>query len=177
MSKKKLTEAVSQAVKGNFDLESFKKSKFLSNTSVTFKPQRWIPLSTAFQDVLSLPGIPMGHLTLLRGHSDTGKTTALIEAAVSAQKMGILPVFIITEMKWNWDHARQMGFDIEEVIDEKTGEITNYNGFFIYNDRSTLSTIEDVAGFIADLMDEQNKGGLPYDLLFLWTVLVVFLVE
>ena len=168
MSKKKLTEAVSQAVKGNFDLESFKKSKFLSNTSVTFKPQRWIPLSTAFQDVLSLPGIPMGHITLLRGHSDTGKTTALIEAAVSAQKMGILPVFIITEMKWNWDHARQMGFDIEEVIDEKTGEITNYNGFFIYNDRSTLSTIEDVAGFIADLMDEQNKGRLPYDLLFLW---------
>ncbi len=168
MAKKKLTEAVSQAVKGNFDLESFKKSKFLSNTSVTFKPQRWIPLSTAFQDVLSLPGIPMGHITLLRGHSDTGKTTALIEAAVSAQKMGILPVFIITEMKWNWDHARQMGFDIEEVVDEKTGEITNYNGFFIYNDRSTLSTIEDVAGFIADLMDEQSKGRLPYDLLFLW---------
>ena len=168
MAKKKLTDAISQAVKGNFDLESFKKSKFLSNTSVTFKSQRWIPLSAAFQDVLSLPGVPMGHITLLRGHSDTGKTTALIEAAVSAQKMGILPVFIITEMKWNWDHAKQMGFQIEDVVDESTGEITDYNGFFIYNDRSTLNTIEDVAGFIADLLDEQAKGRLPYDLLFLW---------
>jgi hypothetical protein len=166
--KKKLTEAVSQAVKGNFDLESFKKSKFLSNTSVTFKSQKWIPLSAAFQDVLSLPGIPMGHITLLRGHSDTGKTTALIEAAVSAQKMGILPVFIITEMKWNWEHAKQMGFQIEEVIDESTGEIVDYNGFFVYNDRSALNTIEDVAGFVADLLDEQAKGRLPYDLLFLW---------
>ena len=168
MAKKKLTEAVSQAVKGNFDLESFKKSKYLSNTSITFKPQRWIPLSPAFQDVLSLPGIPMGHITLLRGHSDTGKTTALIEAAVNAQKMGVLPVFIITEMKWNWDHAKQMGFRIDDVIDESTGEVTDHNGFFIYVDRGSLQTIEDVAGFIADLLDEQAKGRLPYDLLFLW---------
>ena len=168
MAKKKLTEAVSNAVKGNFDLESFKSSKNLSNTSVTFKEQKWIPLSPAFQDTLSLPGIPMGHITLLRGHSDTGKTTALIEAAVSAQKMGILPVFIITEMKWNWDHARQMGFEMEEVVDESTGEVVDYKGFFVYVDRGSLQTIEDVAGFIADLLDEQKKGRLPYDLLFLW---------
>lgn len=110
----------------------------------------------------------MGHITLLRGHSDTGKTTALIEAAVSAQKMGILPVFIITEMKWNWDHARQMGFEMEEVVDESTGEVVDYKGFFVYVDRGSLQTIEDVAGFIADLLDEQKKGRLPYDLLFLW---------
>lgn len=168
MAKKKLTEAISGAVKGNFNLESFKKSKNLSNNQVTFKDQRWIPLSAAFQDVLSLPGIPMGHITLLRGHSDTGKTTALIEAAVSAQKMGILPVFIVTEMKWNWDHARQMGFQMEEVVDEETGEILDYTGNFIYVDRSSLNTIEDVASFIADLLDEQAKGRLPHDLLFLW---------
>jgi len=168
MAKKKLTEAVSNAVKGNFDLESFKKSKYLSNTSVTFKEQKWIPLSAAFQDVLSLPGIPMGHITVLRGHSDTGKTTAMIEAAVSAQKMGILPVFIITEMKWNWDHARQMGFEMEEVVDETTGEVIDYRGNFVYIDRGALTTIEDVAGFMADLLDEQAKGRLPYDLLFLW---------
>ena len=52
MAKKKLTEAISGAVKGNFNLESFKKSKNLSNNQVTFKDQRWIPLSAAFQDVL-----------------------------------------------------------------------------------------------------------------------------
>jgi hypothetical protein len=150
-----------------FDLDTFKKSKFLDK-SVKFKPQRWIPLSKAFQDVISLPGIPMGHITLLRGHSDTGKTTAMLEAAVNAQKMGVLPIFIITEMKWNWDHAKQMGFELNEVVDEETGEIVDYKGFFLYIDRGSLNTIEDVAGFIADLLNEQAQGKLPYDLLFLW---------
>ena len=110
----------------------------------------------------------MGHIVLLRGHSDTGKTTALLETAVSAQKRGVLPVFIITEMKWNWEHAKQMGLQVEEVVDKDTGEITNYEGEFIYADRETIHTIEDVAKFILDLIDEQKRGNLPYDLVFLW---------
>ncbi len=31
-----------------------------------------------------------------------------------------------------------------------------------------IHTIEDVAAFILDLLDEQKKGNLPYDLMFLW---------
>jgi hypothetical protein len=165
--KKSLQEAVSAEIKSKFDLSSFKEKKGLKQ-NVKFKDQSWIPLSQAFQDVTSIPGIPMGHIVLLRGHSDTGKTTALLEAAVSSQKRGILPVFIITEMKWNWEHAKQMGLDVKEVVDEETGEIINYEGEFIYTDRETINSIEDVAGFILDLIDEQKKGNLPYDLLFLW---------
>ena len=164
---KSLTSVVSESLKKSFDIDSFKKSKFLDQ-SVKFKPQRWIPLSKAFQDVLSIPGIPMGHITLLRGHSDTGKTTAMLEAAVEAQKMGILPIFIVTEMKWNWDHAMQMGFELEPVVDKETGEIIDYKGFFLYIDRGSLNTIEEVGAFITDLLSEQAKGKLPYDLLFLW---------
>lgn len=168
MAKKdSLSSVVSESLKKSFDINAFKKSKFLDQ-SVKFKPQKWIPLSQAFQDVISLPGIPMGHITLLRGHSDTGKTTAMLECAAAAQKMGVLPVFIITEMKWNWEHATQMGFEIEPVVDESTGEIVDYKGMFIYVDRGSLNTIEDVAAFIADLLNEQAKGKLPYDLLFLW---------
>ena len=165
--KKSLHEAVSAEIKSKFDLSSFKEKKGLKQ-NVKFKDQSWIPLSQAFQDVTSIPGIPMGHIVLLRGHSDTGKTTALLEAAVSAQKRGILPVFIITEMKWNWEHAQQMGLDVKEVVDEKTGEVLNYEGEFVYVDRESINSIEDVAGFILDLIDEQKKGNLPYDLLFLW---------
>jgi len=165
--RKSLTEAVSAELKKGFDLEKFKQNKMLK-TNVKFKPQQWIPLSNAFQTITSIPGIPMGHIVMLRGHSDTGKTTALLEAAVSAQRAGILPVFITTEMKWNWEHAMQMGLKVEQTIDEETGEVLDYGGFFIYVDRESLNTIEDVAGFILDLMDEQKKGNLPYDLLFLW---------
>jgi hypothetical protein len=155
-------------VQSSFNLSNFKKKKGYSSHSVKFKPQQWIQLSKAFQENTSLPGIPTGHITLLRGHSDTGKTTALLEAAVSAQKMNILPVLIITEMKWSWEHVREMGFEFNEVYDEETGELVDYEGFFLYADRGNLNTIEDVATYMADLMDEQAKGNLPYDLCFFW---------
>ena len=165
--KKTLSEAVSAEIQSNFNLNAFKAKKGLTS-NIKFKDQEWIPLSPAFQDVTSIPGIPMGHIVLLRGHSDTGKTTALLEAAVAAQTRKILPVFIITEMKWSWDHAKMMGMEVKEVINKETGEVENYEGNFIYVDRETINSIEDVAGFILDLIDEQKKGNLPYDLLFLW---------
>ena len=159
MAKRKgVSESAQAAIKKSFSLDKFKKNKGLANTSIKFKEQRWIPLSKAFQEITSIPGIPEGHITLLRGHSDTGKTTALLEAAVAAQKMGILPVFIITEMKWSWEHAREMGLDFQEVVDESTGEIVDYEGFFIYTDRGQMNTIEDVAAFILDLIDDQRKA-------------------
>lgn len=163
-----LTGSVASAIRGSFNLDNFKKSKNLSSTSVKFKEQRWIPMSQAFKDSLQIPGIPIGHITLLRGHSDTGKTTALLEAAVSVQKMGILPVFIITEMKWSWEHAKEMGFEYESVVDKNTGEIVDYAGFFIFIDREKLQCVEDVSAFMADILDEQKRGSLPYDLCFFW---------
>ena len=166
-NRKSLSEAVDKELKSGFSLDSFKNKKGLAS-NVKFKDQDWIPLSPAFQEVTSVPGIPLGHISLLRGHSDTGKTTALLEAAVAAQKRNILPVFIITEMKWSWEHAKMMGFEVDEIFDKETGELVDYDGQFLYVDRETLHTIEDVAAFILDLMDEQKKGNLPYDLLFLW---------
>ena len=84
----------------------------------------------------------------------------MIEAAVAAQKMGILPVFIITEMKWDFAHAQKMGLVLEAIPDEN-GEVMNYKGFFLYVDRTSLNSIEDVSAFIADILDEQKKGNLP----------------
>jgi hypothetical protein len=165
--KSSLSEVVSASLKGGFDLEKFKKSKFLDQSS-KFKKQRWLTFSPALRDALSIPGVPLGHVFVARGGSDTGKTTLLIEAAVEAQKQGILPVFIITEMKWDFVHAAKMGFQCDAVPDEATGEVVDYKGFFIYVDRSSLNTIEDVSAFIADLLSEQKQGKLPHDLLFLW---------
>jgi hypothetical protein len=107
------------------------------------------------------------HLYVTDGYTLTHNTTALIEAAVNAQASGILPVFIITEMKWSWEHAREMGLKFEPVMDER-GDVVDYKGFFLYADRSSLNTIEDVAVFISDLIDEQSKGNLPHDLCFFW---------
>lgn len=166
-TKKSLTEAASKQLQTAFSLDKFKQNKGLSS-NVKFKEQRWIPFSPALQEALSLPGIPMGHITIIRGRSNTGKSTTSIEAAVNAQKMGVLPVLIITEMKHDWVHWKQMGFQMTDVVDEETGEIIDHEGFFIYRDRSTLNSIEDISSFMIDLLTEQKKGNLPYDLLFLW---------
>lgn len=162
-----LMDAVSSEIKSKFDINAFKESKGLGGT-VNFKEQKWIPFSPALREALSIPGLPMGHLSIVRGRSDTGKTTLMIETAISAQQMEILPVFIITEMKWDFLHAKEMGLEINIDRDPQNPDNINYSGFFLYADRSTLHTIEDVASFIIDILDEQKKGNLPYDLLFLW---------
>jgi len=164
--KTSLMAAVSKELKSKFDLNAFKEKKSLGG-NVKFKEQKWIPFSQAMQDALSIPGIGIGHVNMVRGRSNTGKTTTSIETVVSAQKMGILPILIITEMKHSWDHWRTMGFEMEEVKD-KDGKVTDYEGFFIYKDRGKLNSIEDVADFIQDILNEQDKGNLPYDLLFMW---------
>ena len=124
MPKKSIAEAVNSQLKSKFDLNSFKEKKLL-NGNVKFKEQQWIPFSEALQRTLSIPGIPMGHISMVRGKSNTGKSTTAIETIVSAQKSGILPVIIITEMKHDWEHFKTMGFEMTEVkeLDEWADDI------------------------------------------------------
>jgi hypothetical protein len=164
-SKIKHNDTKSIAKKKFFNLAEYKKQKGFSSTK--FKPQEWLNLPPAFIDATGIIGVPMGAITLVRGHSDTLKSSLLLATAISGQKKNVLPVFIVTEMKWSWEHARLMGLQFEEIKNSK-GEVENYEGFFIYKDRGQLKTIEDVSAFINELLDEQEKGNLPYDLLFLW---------
>jgi hypothetical protein len=154
-------------VNGKFNselLNKFKKSHNLSNNSV-FKPQEWIPVSPAFSKAVGLPGLPKGHITLLIGLSDTGKSTTLFEAAAGAQKQGDLVVFIINEMKFSWDRVRKLGFQVDETVDEETGEVM-HTGDFIYADRLICPTIETTGAFILDILKEQSNGKLPYNITF-----------
>jgi RecA/RadA recombinase len=126
------------------------KKKF--SKEAEYKPDRFFDLGDAFLDACGIPGPAMGHINMLLGHSDTGKTTALVKAAVDAQKKGVVPVFVITEQKWSWDHAELMGFD-------KSGD-------YLFN--SDFEYIEQITEYINELLDAQEKGDLPHDLLILW---------
>lgn len=165
------TETIARAsdeVRKSFNLTKFKEKKGFGAENAKYKEQTWIPLSKAWQEATGLIGIPQGHVTMLRGHSDSGKSCTLFSCAAQCQKMGILPVLIITELKMDWHFLKAMGVQYEEIVNQETGEVEGYDGFFIYADRGQLKTIEDVAAFMADLLDEQEKGNLPYDLCFLW---------
>ena len=163
---KSLSGDVSKKINSTFSLDKFKNGKNLGQSNSNYKKQEWIAFSEPIKEVLQIPGVPKGHTTLIRGRSNTGKTTLLIEQAIQAQKDGILPVIIITEMKHSWEHWETMGIDLGKNIDAD-GNVS-YDGFFIYVDSERLKCIEDVAEFIMDMINEQKKGNLPHDLLFLW---------
>jgi hypothetical protein len=131
----------------------------------SFKPDRFFDLGDAFLDACGIPGPAMGHLNMFLGHTDTGKTGALIKTAIDAQKKNILPVFLITEQKWTFFHAMLMGLLCEQKIDEKTGENV-WDGFFLFNNH--FDYIEQITDYIEDLLNAQDKGEIDYDLCFLW---------
>ncbi len=166
--------------KKTFSLDKYKDKKGLDE-GVTEKPLEWIRLSDSFQSITGLPGVPKGYITLARGFSNTGKSTTMLETAVGCQKAGILPVIIDTENSFDWNHARDIGLEWEEVVDEDTGEI-KYEGFFIYVNNDYLinhfgklkdknrdeAVIEDVAAFMETMLEDQAKGDLDVELCFLW---------
>lgn len=119
--------------------------------NVKYKPQEWINMSPAFKEVTKLPGIPTGHVIMNYGKSDTGKSTMALEAAANAQKQGILPVFIITENKFSFQRGETMGINFEEAI--------VHNG---------VATIEEGCRYMKEILDAQESGDLPYDVLFIW---------
>lgn len=135
------------------------------SSTASYKPQRFFDLGDAFLDATGLPGPAMGHINMLLGHSDTGKTTALIKTAIDCARKGILPVFIITEQKWDFAHAMLMGFECEKHIDAKTGN-EYYTGNFIF--KNDFKYIEQVTDHINKLLDAQEKGEINMDMCFFW---------
>lgn len=174
-----MAKEVKALKKKDFNLSAFKASKKLDD-GVKEKPLEWIKLSSAFHKATGLPGFPKGYVSTIRGHSNTGKSTALMEAVLYCQKQGILPVIIDTENSWSWDRAKIMGIEFDDVVDEDTGEVVNYDGFFIYINNEHLienygkkhikkaleATVEDVAEFCNDMLANQAEGDLPYELCF-----------
>lgn len=143
--------------KKEFSLDSIK-SKYSSKTK--YKETQYYDCGEAFHKACGLPGPVMCGISMLLGHSNSSKTTALIKTAVNAQKRGHLPVFIITERKWSFEHARELGLQCEQDAD---GE---WNGFFLFRD--DFDYIEQITDYMNELLDLQEKGELPHSLVFLW---------
>jgi hypothetical protein len=138
----------------------FKSIKDKFSTKTKYKPESFYSCGNAFMDACGLPGPIMGGINMFLGHSNTSKTTAMILAAADAQRKGHLPVFIITEKKWSWEHAIELGLQAEK---NESGE---YDGQFIFND--SFDVIEQATEFINDILDAQERGDIPYSILFLW---------
>lgn len=119
------------------------------------KPMEWLTMPEAFQDATKLPGIPVGYVTSIIGHSNTGKTTLLNHAMVAAQRQGLIPVYFDTENAFSFEYAVKMGLDATPIygdvqvedIDPETGEVSyhvenrivNWEGNFLYYNTTKLA--------------------------------------
>lgn len=174
-----------------FNVTDFKKSLKLPTSAD--KPMEWFIMPKGFSDALSLPGIPKGYFTGCCGWNSTGKSTIKNCLIASAQKQGVLPVLFETESNFDFQYAINCGMEATPIteVDEETGEIkvVDYDGnFILFNneaiceycgdmDYSTMSrkstkrkvaVVEDIAYIINDLLDKQENGELPVELLFIW---------
>jgi hypothetical protein len=150
--------------KKNFSLNDFKKK--IGGEDIPDKPLRWIPSSKALQQATGLPGFPMGYVSLARGFTNTGKSTAVSEAIVNSPKMGILPVIIDTENNLGKERMEKMGFDwnCDHILVNNDFLLQQFGKKQDKNRRE--ASIEDLAEAFHYLLDEQESGNLPYDLLF-----------
>jgi hypothetical protein len=143
--------------KKEFDIDALV-SEESANTE--YKPQEYYHCGEAFLEATGLPGPAIGHLNMFIGHSDSGKTAAMIKAIIAAQKRGDLPVLIITEEKWSFEHAQLMGMDTQKKEDGQ------WKGFYIFRD--DFAYVEQITDYINHLLNRQEKGEIPYNLAFFW---------
>lgn len=97
----------------------------VKNASNADKPMDWLIMPQAFQDAVKLPGFPQGYVSMMCGHPNTGKSTLLNHAIVSAQRQGLLPIIYDTENNFDFQYAIDMGMEATPVYDDVNVEVTN----------------------------------------------------
>ena len=152
--------------KKKFSLDDFKKKT--GTLDIESKPIEWIPIDGGLREATGMPGIPKGYVTLFRGYSNTGKSTALMKGIVNAQKAGDLPIIIDTENNIDVGNKRLtlMGFDWDgDYILINNKYLLNNFGKAQDKDRKEAS-IEDMAKCMYYFIDQQKSGNLPYNIHF-----------
>ena len=150
--------------KKKFSLDDFKKKT--GTQKVSDKPLTWYKTSEALQKATGLPGFPRGYVSLSRGFSNTGKSTSVTEAAVAAQKMGDLVIFIDTENNIGDSRLKLMGLDVDNIIMIDNEYLLENFGKPKDKNRSEAA-IEDMAECISHFLNLQDAGELPHNLCFI----------
>ncbi len=169
MAKKKTNNVPDNAVrkptpKKKFSLDDFKKK--VGAEKIESKKLEWIPIDDGLREATGMPGVPKGYVTLFRGYSNTGKSTALMRAIVNAQKMGDFPIIIDTENNIDEGNKRLtlMGFDWDgEYLLVNNKYLLENFGMKQDKDRKEAS-IEDMGKAIYGFLDMQKSGQLPRDI-------------
>jgi hypothetical protein len=152
--------------KKSYSLDDFKKS--IGAQKVPSRSLTWIKIDDALETATGMPGVPRGYVTLFRGYSNTGKSTALMRSIVNAQKNGDLVIIIDTENNIDEDNYRltNMGFDWkgEYILVKNDFLIEN---FAVLQDKNRKeASIEDLAKCMHYFLDQQTIGKIQQNIYF-----------
>ena len=150
--------------KKNFSLDDFRKK--VGAPVVESKPLEWIHVDAGLTRATGMPGVPKGYVTLFRGYSNTGKSTALMRAIVNAQKRGDFVIIIDTENNIDEGNKRltMMGFDWDGHYLLVNNKYLLEN-FGVHQDKNRKeASIEDMAKAVYYFLDLQKSGQLPFDI-------------
>ena len=188
IKKKDVADLISASMSEKMDiLNKFKQVNGIDN--VKKKEQQWICLGKAFEEPTSIVGIPRNTVSCCKGHTNTGKSSLLYCLIAEEQRQGKLPVFFDLENSVKWNHARDIGVEVSETIDEATGEVilgpgenmlyfdshVLYDKYKTYDHSQSKYTqkptrdtyvIEDVALCIREIIKQQRLDELPFDMTF-----------
>lgn len=130
-------------------------------------PQWWM-------DVSGVPGIPFGKLVMIAGDSDSGKTSAAIEAMKSAQQQNVGIIYVETEGKTTEQDLRKWGVNPDEIlliqssIAEEAFELlfSSWDGFKkAYPNEKLLIVFDSIGNVVSqrdaeiDLTQQDSKPG------------------
>lgn len=158
--------------KKNFSVGNLKTEMLGEQQKTADKPMEWLIMPFAYQDALKLPGLPMGRTVVVRGWSDTGKSTLKNCAIAAAMKQGILPVIFETEGNFDFQYAKDCGMQIEPVYgmvdreDPLTGEVTKVKEIVNWEGDYILFTNRGINDFCGDMdystgTKKAKKRGTP----------------
>lgn len=152
-------------VKKMFSMSDFKKKTGAED--VPYKPFEWIKISPAIQKAIGIPGVAKGYVNIIRGFSNTGKSTYICESIVAAQKSNILPIIFDTENNIGKSHLSTMGFDWDNDFYILVDNEYLLENFGKKRDKNRCNaTIEDLGDAMNYYLDLQDSGELPYEILF-----------
>ena len=121
-----------------------------------------------------VPGLPFGKLVMIAGDSDSGKTSAAIEAMKAAQAQDVGVIYVETEGKTTENDLRSWGVDpdgvllVQSSIAEEAFELmfAAWDGFKSRYPGSKLLVVFDSIGNVVsqrdseiDLMEQDSKPG------------------
>ena len=125
----------------SFNVKDFKSNFLGTKASKTAdKELEWLIMPQAFQEAVKLPGIPMGRTTMVRGWSDTGKSTLITLGNVYDDNRTVYKVdFNTNELSTNDDDEiyymshNKPQYKVGRWIDEDTVLYNKENNTFTRN--------------------------------------------